>query len=247
MASISCAVRLPRNSIVTFDGERSTRRACAPEAICARMATRYRGIASLILFRYRGIAHAMRAPRTIRPAARSRRFGPDEDESLLDELELLVDRSRLASPESVMTRINRIWITKPLTLSISPIESAPPVSTPCRWKNRTSSATRAAELGTASWMNWTAYWSMRTGANRRSRTDAPIVENPCGTCESGARSRAVMIPPCRRTSARPRGSRYRSPRARRSSRRRGTRPRRRSRSTCPRRAGAARAPAPRSR
>ena len=51
MASISCAVRLPRNSIVTFEGERSTRRACAPDAICARMATRYRGIASLILFR----------------------------------------------------------------------------------------------------------------------------------------------------------------------------------------------------
>ena len=90
-----------------------------------------------------------------------------------------------------MTRISRIWITKPLTLSISPIESAPPVSTPCRWKNRTSRATRAAELGTASWMNWTAYCSIRTGANSRSRTDAPIVENACGIWETGARSSAV--------------------------------------------------------
>ena len=104
-----------------------------------------------------------------------------------------MDRSRLASPASVMIRIRRIWITKPLTLSINPIESAPPVSTPCRWKNRTSSATRAAELGTASWMNCTAYCSISTGANSRSRTDAPIVENACGICDSGARSRAVAI------------------------------------------------------
>ena len=45
----------------------------------------------------------MIAPRTISAAARSRRLGPD-DELLLDELELelLVDRSRLARPDSVM-------------------------------------------------------------------------------------------------------------------------------------------------
>ena len=82
-------------------------------------------------------------------------------------------------------------MTNPLRLSIKPIESAPPVSTPLRWKNRTSSATRAAELGTASWMNWIAYCSIRTGANSMSRSDAPSVENACGICEIGARISAV--------------------------------------------------------
>ena len=89
-------------------------------------------------------------------AARINRFGPDEDDELLEEPELEPpeeERIRLASPESVMVKIRGIWMTNPLRLSIRPIESAPPVSTPLRWKNRTSSATRAAELGTASWMN----------------------------------------------------------------------------------------------
>ena len=85
---------------MTFDGERSTRSAWAPEAICARMPARYRGIASLILFRYRGIASAMIAPRTISDAARSRRLGPEDDELLLDELELelLVDEIEAREP-----------------------------------------------------------------------------------------------------------------------------------------------------
>src|SRR4249919_4160400 len=118
-------------------------------------------------------------PRMISTAARSSRLGPDEEEESLDELEL-VERSRLASPESVMMRIKRIWMTNPLRLSIKPIDSAPPVSIPLRWKKRTSSATRAAELGTASWMNWIAYWSIRTGRYSRSATEAPIVENAWG-------------------------------------------------------------------
>ena len=84
-------------------------------------------------------------------------------------------------------------MTNRLRPSISPIESAAPVSTPLRWKNRTSSATRAAELGTASWMNWIAYCNIRTGTNTMSRTDAPSVENACGTWEIGARIRAVSI------------------------------------------------------
>ena len=49
----------------------------------------------------------MIAPRTISAAVRSRRLGPDDDELLLDELELelLLVRSRLASPDNVMRRI----------------------------------------------------------------------------------------------------------------------------------------------
>ena len=58
-------------------------------------------------------------------------------------------------------------------------------------------------------MNWTAYCSIRTGANSRSRTDAPSWRTPAGSA-SGARSRAVTIHARSRTSARSRGSRCRS-------------------------------------
>ena len=75
-----------------------------------------------------------------------------------------------------MSTIRRIWITNVLKLSIAPIETAPAPGTPARCQNRTSSARRAAELGIASWMNWTPYWSMSTGKNRISCIVAPIVE-----------------------------------------------------------------------
>src|SRR5262249_36808221 len=105
------------------------------------------------------------APSTSRMSAIPMRPTPPEDDP--DDEPLDDDRpdekSRLASPESVMIRINRICSTNVEKLSINPIEIAPPASTPLRWKNRTSSATRAAELGTASEMNWTPYWSIRTG------------------------------------------------------------------------------------
>ena len=85
----------------------------------------------------------------------------------------------------MMMTINRIWIVKPLTLSTSPIEVAPPTSMPMRWKNRISSAILAAELGTASWMNWIAYSSMRTGPKRTGWIDAPIVEKAWKICTTG--------------------------------------------------------------
>ena len=40
-------------------------------------------------------------------------------------------------------------------------------------------------------MNWTPYCSMSTGMNRISCIVAPIVENACGTCESGDRMNAT--------------------------------------------------------
>ena len=66
-------------------------------------------------------------------------------------------------------------MTNPQTLAITPMESAPPPSMPLRPKKRTSRASRAAELGTASAMNWMAYSSMRTGPNRSGRNEAPRV------------------------------------------------------------------------
>ena len=43
--------------------------------------------------------------------------------------------------------------------------------------------------------NWTPYWSISTGQNRISFSVAPIVENACGTCESGDRIRAASSHP----------------------------------------------------
>ena len=82
------------------------------------------------------------------------------------ESELEVESAAMLSvarPEIVMTMINRIWMQKPLKLSIIPIDTAPAAGTPTRSKNRISRATLAAELGTASAMNWIPYWSIRTG------------------------------------------------------------------------------------
>ena len=84
-----------------------------------------------------------------------------------------------------MITIISIWIKKVLKLSIMPIDTAPAPGTPTRSQNRTSSATRAAELGTARAMNWTPYWSMSTGQNRIWCKVAPIVEKACGTCANG--------------------------------------------------------------
>ncbi len=90
-----------------------------------------------------------------------------------------------------MSTIRRIWITKVLKLSIAPIETAPALGTPARSQNRTSMASRAAELGTASEMNCTPYWSISTGQKRISCIVAPIDENAWGTWESGESTRAT--------------------------------------------------------
>ena len=116
---------------------------------------------------------------------------PDDDSLEEPEDDRTDDRSRLASPDRVMARIRRICTTNPHTLSIRPIETAAPDSAPLRWKNRTSRATRAAELGTASWMNWIAYSSISTGTNRTGRMDAPIVEKVSATWTTGASSSAA--------------------------------------------------------
>ena len=94
---------------------------------------------------------------------------------------MLAVKSSVASPERLITRISRICTTKPQTLSITPIETAPPESMPLRPKKRMSSATRAAELGRASATNWTAYSSMSTGRNRTGLIEAPIVPKVCAT------------------------------------------------------------------
>jgi hypothetical protein len=60
---------------------------------------------------------------------------------------------------------------------------------PCRWKNRTFTATRAAELGTASAMNWIAYSSAMTGPSRTGSVVAPSVPNACATGMIGTTTR----------------------------------------------------------
>ncbi len=114
-------------------------------------------------------------------------------DELLDPEDEVPDVSMVpASPETMMMTINRIWIVKPLTLSTSPIEVAPPTSIPTRWKNRISSAILAAELGTARAMNWIAYWSIRTGPYRTGWSDAPIVENAWKSWTTGVTRSAIQ-------------------------------------------------------
>ena len=65
-----------------------------------------------------------------------------------------------------------------------------------RARRRAARSGPRARGGRRSWgpraeMNWTPYWSISTGQNRISCSVAPIVENACGTCEMGDRSRAA--------------------------------------------------------
>ena len=99
------------------------------------------------------------------------------------------ERSRVTSPENTITISRSTWTTNPNTLSISPIVSAWAAGAPCRWKKRTFTATRAAELGTASAMNWIAYSSAITGPSRSGRVVAPSVPNDCATGTSGTMTR----------------------------------------------------------
>src|SRR6476660_10033453 len=69
------------------------------------------------------------------------------------------------------------------------------VASPARWKKRTLSATRAAELGTARAMKRIANWRPITGPRRRGRGQAPIVENASATCTSGETRSATQIHP----------------------------------------------------
>ena len=85
------------------------------------------------------------------------------------------ERSRVTSPENTITTSRSTWTTNPNTLSINPIVSAWVAGAPCRWKKRTFTATRAAELGTASAMNWIANSSAITGPSRSGSIVAPSV------------------------------------------------------------------------
>ena len=88
--------------------------------------------------------------------------------------------------------IRSSWIANPDTLSIAPTAIADVRESPTRWKNRISSAMRAAELGTASWMNQIAYWSISTGPNLTGRMHAPIVEKDCATPTNGTANNAAI-------------------------------------------------------
>ena len=83
----------------------------------------------------------------------------------------------------------------PQTLAITPMEIAAPPSMPLRPKKRMSRASLAAELGTASAMNWMAYSSMRTGPNRRGRNEAPMVATACATGTTGESANATASHP----------------------------------------------------
>ena len=82
-----------------------------------------------------------------------------------------------------------------LKLSIMPMVTAPAAGTPTRSKKRISSATLAAELGTASAMNWIPYWSMRIGQKRILLRVAPRVEAAWGICTRGHRMIAAISQP----------------------------------------------------
>jgi hypothetical protein len=66
---------------------------------------------------------------------------------------------------------------------------------PLRPKKRTSRASLAAELGTASAMNWMAYSSMRTGPYRRGRNEAPRVAKACTVGITGESANAMTNHP----------------------------------------------------
>src|SRR5215216_7901963 len=123
--------------------------------------SRYLGTASLTAVRYLGTARVATTPATTRTAVRSSsRWPPDEDGPLADDVAVapLSPRSRDANPDRLITTMSRTWTMNPQTLAITPMESAPPPSMPLRPKKRTSSVSLAAELGTASAMNWLPYY-----------------------------------------------------------------------------------------
>jgi hypothetical protein len=161
-AWISWATRLPPKIIASFDGDRSTRSADAIDEACCLIPARIFGIASRMRWRHLGTSSVMSAPSSTSPSASSTSGGPEDDDPD-DDVSPPRDRSSVASPDRLMMAINSSWTTKPQTLSITPIDTAPPGSTPLRPKKRTSSARRAALLGTASWMNWMEYSSISTG------------------------------------------------------------------------------------
>src|SRR4029453_2161416 len=194
MAWSTCAPRLPAKIIATFEGERRTRRAVAAEEACEPSMARYLGTAWVTAVRYFGTARMMITPATTRATVRSSRGEPsEEDEPPVEAVELvpLPPRSRDASPDRLITRMSRIWTRNPQTLAITPMETAAPPSMPLRPKKRMLRASLAAELGRASAMDWMAYWSMRTGPNRRGRNEAPRVATACATGTTGDSARAT--------------------------------------------------------
>src|SRR5437870_1114341 len=189
IASMVCAAKFPSNSMPTFVGERSTRRATSASLVTDIVAepshVRYRRAPR----RSPGtIMITIRATTSRMAATAIQLMPPDEVEDEEEEELELPDRLRAPSPDRVITRINSIWIRKPAKLSMAPIDAAPPPGTPAHSQNRTSSAMRAALLGTTSWMNWIAYWSINTGAYRIRFVVAPSVAKACANWTVGVSS-----------------------------------------------------------
>ena len=181
IASTTCAIRLPPNSSSSFFGCLSTRSASLASVRFSRRISRNRWSFARVF----GTSSAMTNAIATRAIAIRSASQLNELEELSDDPELLEERLRLTTPDRRITMIISIWIKNVLKLSSMPIEIAPAPGTPTRSQNRTSRATRAAELGTASAMNWTPYWSMSTGRTVISCRVAPIVEKACGTCANG--------------------------------------------------------------
>ena len=194
MAWSSWAPRLPTKIIPTLEGDRRTRSAVAAEEAWAWSMARYLGTACRTAVRYFGTARMTITPATTRTVRTSRGYPPDE-ESVEDVAVASLPASRDASPDRLIITMSRTWTTNPQTLSITPMETAPPASMPLRPKKRISRASLAAELGTARAMNWMAYSSMRTGPNRRGRNEAPRVPTACGTGITGDSANATASHP----------------------------------------------------
>src|SRR4029453_18667050 len=159
---------------------------------------RYLGTAWVTAVRYFGTARVTITPSTTRAAVRiSSGCPPVEDESPVEDVAVapLPPRSRDASPDRLTTTMSRTWMMTPETLATPAMESAPPASMPLRPKKRTSRASLAAELGTASAMNWMAYSSMRTGPYRRGRNEAPRVAKACTIGAGGENANATASQP----------------------------------------------------
>ena len=156
----TCATRLPPNSCSTFVGTRNTCRASAASLSRGRIARRTFGIMT-------STAVAITPAITIASTA-----------SLLMSIETpRSDRVSVPKPASQITSNRNTSTTKPARLSTSPTATAGDVASPARWKKRTLSATRPAELGTASAMNRIANCNPITGPRRNGRGHAPNVEN----------------------------------------------------------------------
>ena len=74
---------------------------------------------------------------------------------------------------------------------MSPNDRAVPAGIPNFWKKRTSSASRAADDGSTSEMNWMEYCSIRTGKYRSRASAAPRVAPASAVWMNGESSSAA--------------------------------------------------------